>query len=173
MPLAAVRSTLRMRRRAIPGASVASDQRCRSPAAACRLQPVDLSVDPKRKNAAPRAAHLALRLEAAEGIRTLDLLHGNKRGFGQPFAPKWPICRAFLFGPKRRRGENVQRCAPICGHSGTSGQKCQVRGGEFESLKGSPAEPAEAPDRVQLIREWRLPPNGRQRSDDDALDVAR
>jgi hypothetical protein len=47
-----------------------------------------------------KCSNFLLQLEAADGIRTHDLLHGNKFGLGVPFARKSPICSTFQIGGK-------------------------------------------------------------------------
>jgi hypothetical protein len=61
--------------------------------------------------------HLAqvqgIRSEAAEGIRTLDLLHGNYASLRQPPCENKPICRGFTDGAKKPSAVDVRGCVPI------------------------------------------------------------
>ena len=72
----------------------------------------------------PRPAGLqGIREKAAEGIRTLDLLHGNYASFGRLSCKNLPICRGSTDGIPTLAAVDTHGHAPICGVSGTSGEK--------------------------------------------------
>jgi hypothetical protein len=61
--------------------------------------------------------------EAADGIRTHDLLHGNYAGLGNPRPANVAACRGFVVAPRKSPVENMRGYAPMCSVSGTPGQK--------------------------------------------------
>lgn len=78
----------------------------------------------KGRAAAPRAAHLPLQWEAAEGIRTIDLLHGIGRSPRPAGGEIWPLAGISSRRGRRPRSANTHGYAPICSDLGTSAHKC-------------------------------------------------
>jgi hypothetical protein len=104
----------------------------------------DFPLAPARTTKARSKA--GFRVEAADRIRTDDLLHGNYAGLRGPRAANVATCRAFVMTP--RKGPD-QRCAQICSGMRRFGHSCarvpETRRPRFQSLNfelGAPGLPS-------------------------------